>query len=166
MKLYIIKKSKTEYYNAKTNTWVSKIHFATTYRSYTDSEKIKRQWKLEGETIELSESDVDKLMELYNHASFDFCLATDFLYGKMLSYEGQLQGFTKCNVKRVEKLLKELKKELQPSFDWLDQYDEFAPETTEPIRELHFQNAQLLGQVNLVDLVKVNKYLKTKVKQN
>lgn len=165
MKLYIIQNNKN-YYNAKTNTWVTKIHFATTYRSFTDAEKIKRQWKLEGDTIELSKEDVQRLMHLYNHASFDFCLATDFLIGKILSYEGQIQGFTKCNTKRIEKLLKELKNELKPSFEWLDQYDDNAPETTEPIRELHYQNAELLGQVNLVDLVKVNKYLKTKVKQN
>lgn len=166
MKLYIIKKSKTEYYNAKTNTWVSRIQYATAYRSFTNANKTITQWRLKGEIIELEQNEIDKLMELYNFASFDLCLAFEFLNGKILNFEDQAQAFTMCNVKRIEKLLKEVKKELKPTFKWLDEYDDRAPESTEPIREILLRCSNNLGKVNLVDLPKVDKYLITKAKNN
>lgn len=165
MKLYIIQNNKN-YYNAKTNTWVSRIHYSTTYRSFTNAQTIIRQWKLQGEVIELDQNDINKLMELYNFSSFDLCLAFEFLNGKILSFEDQSQAFTMCNVKKIEKLLKEVKKELKPAFYWLDEYDEKAPESTEPIREILLRCSNNLGKVNLVDLPKVDKYLINKAKNN
>ena len=165
MKYYTIKQGDL-YYNARTNEFVTKVHFSTIFQNFTNAEKIIRQWKLNAETIELPAETYNKLLELYNHASLDLCLAFEFLEGKLLSFENQAQAFTKVNHKKVSKLIKEIRNELKPSNDWLDEYDSKAEVVTEPIREILLRCSKNLGKVNLVDLPKVDKYLITKAKNN
>ena len=165
MKYYTIKQGDL-YYNARTNEFVTKVHFSTIFQNFTNAEKIIRQWKLNAETIELPAETYNKLLELYNHASLDLCLAFEFLEGKLLSFENQAQAFTKVNHKKVSKLIKEIRNELKPSNKWLDEYDNKADVVTEPIREILLRCSKNLGKVNLVDLPKVDKYLITKAKNN
>lgn len=159
MKLYTIKKDNL-FYNVKTNEFVTKIHFATIFKNFTNAEKLIRQWKLEAETIALPDDAHSKLMELYNHSSLDLCLAFEFLDGKLTTFENQAQAFTMVNYKKVSKLINELRKELKPSHKWLDEYDDNAEEVTEPLREILLRCSNNLGKVNLVDLPKVDKYLR------
>lgn len=163
MRLYTIKKDNL-FYNAKTNEFVTKIHFATVFMNFKNAEKVIRQWKLDAETIALSDEAYSKLMELYNRSSLDLCLAFEFLDGKLTTFENQAQAFTQVNYKKVSKLINELRKELKPSHKWLDEYDDKAEEVTEPLREILFRCSNNLGKVNLVDLPKVDKYLRNKAK--
>ena len=83
-----------------------------------------------------------------------------------MSYEDQADAFTMVKTKKVLKLLKELKKELQPTYQWLDQYDDKASEVTEELRDKVLEMSNNLGRINPVDYPLVDKYLKTKVKNN